>query len=128
MMISFLSTGSPSLSACPSSVGTPRKEVVCFYEGKRPLQDLTPCLCTHLVYTDVGLNDHSQLDIEGRAKSRRSNLRLLSGGHYSPAITALFVVVKKFRKYSMSRENNANMPEKAGEEVGKIKDVCHKSW
>ena len=41
----------------------PRKNVVCYFEGKRPISSLNVCLCTHLIYTDIGLNSYGQLDI-----------------------------------------------------------------
>ena len=41
----------------------PRKNVVCYFEGKRPISTLNVCLCTHLIYTDIGLNSYGQLDI-----------------------------------------------------------------
>ena len=41
----------------------PRKNVVCYFEGKRSVASLNPCLCTHLIYTNVGLNAEAQLDI-----------------------------------------------------------------
>ena len=64
-----LFTGSPSPSPssrgahCPSAVGSPRKEVVCYFQGKRAASTVDACLCTHIVYTDVGLDSESRLSI-----------------------------------------------------------------
>jgi hypothetical protein len=68
--------GSPaSRSACGSAVGTPRKEVVCYYEGKRAVSTVDACLCTHIIYTDIGMDQDSKLDIGEGAVSDLSYLR-----------------------------------------------------
>ncbi len=85
----ILPPGSPS--PCPSSLGTPRKEVVCFYEGRRPTADLDPCLCTHLVCTDVGVDEDSRVHVEqGRRRGREipTNNSLLSIAKHAPLESA----------------------------------------
>ena len=47
---------------CPS-IGQPRKHVVCYYDGKRPVSSLNICLCTHLIYTSIGINEYGQLHL-----------------------------------------------------------------
>ena len=47
---------------CPS-IGQPRKHVVCYYDGKRPVSSLNICLCTHLIYTSIGINDYGELHL-----------------------------------------------------------------
>ena len=63
----FAGSPSPSPSSrgahCPSAVGSPRKEVVCYFQGKRAASTVDACLCTHIVYTDVGLDRESRLSV-----------------------------------------------------------------
>ena len=72
--VSFAGSPSPSsrLTHCPSAVGSPRKEVVCYFQGKRAASTVDACLCTHIVYTDVGLDHESRISIaDGKTVERR---------------------------------------------------------
>jgi len=65
---------------CPS-IGQPRKHVVCYYDGKRPVSSLNICLCTHLIYTSIGINEYGKLHLSENVKSditaiRKQNPRL----------------------------------------------------
>ena len=51
----------------------PRKHVVCYFEGKRSVTSLNACLCTHLIYTNVGLNPEAKLDITNGKSSKVFN-------------------------------------------------------
>ena len=51
----------------------PRKHVVCYFEGKRSVTSLNACLCTHLIYTNVGLNPEAKLDITNGKLSKVFN-------------------------------------------------------
>ena len=51
------------LGKCPKGLGSPRKEVVCYYEGKRAISTLDSCFCTHLIYTNIGVDDYSQVEL-----------------------------------------------------------------
>ena len=62
-MISPSFSGVPSRSLCPSDLGHPRTEVMCYYEGRRPVSDIDPCYCTHLVYANVGIDEDSKIDV-----------------------------------------------------------------
>lgn len=53
----------------------PRKHVVCYFEGKRSVASLNACLCTHLIYTNVGLNADAKLDITNDIESDLEALR-----------------------------------------------------
>lgn len=53
----------------------PRKHVVCYFEGKRSVSSLNACLCTHLIYTNVGLNSEAKLDISSDVERDLSLLR-----------------------------------------------------
>ena len=50
-------------AACPSSWGSPRKDVVCYFSGMRSSATLDACLCTHLVYNSVGLNQEGNIEM-----------------------------------------------------------------
>ena len=63
----------------------PRKNVVCYFEGKRSIASMNVCLCTHLIYTDIGLNSNGQLDISNGKKKIR-----LSSTHISYLDDAVF--------------------------------------
>jgi GH18 family chitinase len=58
---------------CPSI--QPRKHVVCYYDGKRPVSSLNVCLCTHLIYTSIGLDEFGRLDLSKDVISDISALR-----------------------------------------------------
>ena len=47
---------------CPS-VGQPRQHIICYYDGKRPVSSLNVCLCTHLIYTSVGIDEYGKLHL-----------------------------------------------------------------
>jgi len=59
---------------CPS-IGQPRKHVVCYYDGKRPVSSLNICLCTHLIYTSIGINDYGQLHLSENVRSDITTIR-----------------------------------------------------
>jgi len=75
----------PSIFSSPDGCSQwlhPRKHVVCYFEGKRSVTSLNACLCTHLIYTNVGLNPEAKLDITNDIESdiaalRSQNPRLL---------------------------------------------------
>ena len=50
-------------AACPSSWGSPRKDIVCYFSGMRSSSTLDACLCTHLVYNSVGLNQEGNIEM-----------------------------------------------------------------
>eukprot|EP00094_Tigriopus_californicus_P001400 TCALIF_01355-PA protein Name:"Similar to Cht2 Probable chitinase 2 (Drosophila melanogaster)" AED:0.02 eAED:0.02 QI:312/1/0.6/1/0.25/0.4/5/0/215 len=60
---------------CPSSLGTPRKEVVCYFEGKRPVSSLDPCFCTHVIYTNIGLDEYSRVEVTQGVKTDLSSFK-----------------------------------------------------
>ena len=61
---------------CPS-IGHPRKHVVCYYDGKRPVSSLNVCLCTHIIYTSVGLNEFAKLHLsDSKLKTPLKNTKL----------------------------------------------------
>jgi len=79
----FLFSITPAFSedGCATPWIHPRKNVVCYFEGKRPISTLNVCLCTHLIYTDIGLNSYGQVDISNGVRydleaARTQNPRL----------------------------------------------------
>ena len=61
---------------CPS-IGHPRKHVVCYYDGKRPVSSLNVCLCTHIIYTSVGLNEFAKLHLsDSKYKTTLKSIKL----------------------------------------------------
>ena len=62
---------------CPS-VGQPRQHIICYYDGKRPVSSLNVCLCTHLIYTSVGIDEYGKLHLsEGMLNYIHLNLAAL---------------------------------------------------
>jgi len=59
---------------CPS-VGQPRQHIICYYDGKRPVSSLNVCLCTHLIYTSVGIDEYGKLHLSEDVRSDISAIR-----------------------------------------------------
>lgn len=59
---------------CPS-VGHPRKHVVCYYDGKRPVSSLNVCLCTHIIYTSIGIDEFGKLHLSDDVRSDITTIR-----------------------------------------------------
>ena len=74
---------------CPS-IGHPRKDVVCYYDGKRPVSSLYVCLCTHIIYTSVGLNEIAKLHLsDSKYKTTLNSIKL------PMKINRMFIIILK---------------------------------
>lgn len=46
---------------CPANWDSPRKDIVCYYSGQRSATTLDACLCTHLIYNNIGINENNHI-------------------------------------------------------------------
>jgi len=61
--------------ACPGSSFGSGKRVFCYYEGKRSPSEVDPCPCTHILYRNVQIDQHSRLKFTNSLKSDVQTLK-----------------------------------------------------